>query len=207
MFQFRRFPTYAYLIQRRLTEYCSAGFPHSVIPGSMPMCGSPRLIAACHDLLRLLMPRHSPCALSSLTSSAWTSHPSLPPPGESSLAPSRLLFLADPLTLGSARRKVQTKNNWFSSNHAGINRSFLAWLIVLPDILKSHNLLCPLLLALNTSFCIVQFSRCRPSGLFQGQIEILTLVSTSICPRPARLKSGGPKWTRTTDLTIISRAL
>ena len=67
MFQFRRFPTYAYLIQRRLTEYCSAGFPHSEIPGSKPMCGSPRLIAACHVLHRLLMPRHSPCALSSLT--------------------------------------------------------------------------------------------------------------------------------------------
>ena len=33
MFQFRRFPTYAYLIQRRLTEYCSAGFPHSEIHG------------------------------------------------------------------------------------------------------------------------------------------------------------------------------
>ena len=68
MFQFRRFPTYAYLIQRRLLEYCSSGFPHSVIPGSMLMCSSPRLIAACHDLLRLLMPRHSPCALISLTS-------------------------------------------------------------------------------------------------------------------------------------------
>ena len=67
MFQFRRFPTYAYLIQRRLTEYCSAGFPHSVIHGSMDMCSSPWLIAACHDLLRLLMPRHSPCALISLT--------------------------------------------------------------------------------------------------------------------------------------------
>ena len=67
MFQFRRFPTYAYLIQRRLTEYCSAGFPHSVISGSMLMCSSPKLIAACHDLHRLLMPRHSPCALISLT--------------------------------------------------------------------------------------------------------------------------------------------
>ena len=33
------------------------------------MCSSPRLIAACHVLLRLLMPRHSPCALFSLTSS------------------------------------------------------------------------------------------------------------------------------------------
>ncbi len=43
------------------------GFPHSEIPGSMPACGSPRLIAACHVLLRLLLPRHPPCALSSLT--------------------------------------------------------------------------------------------------------------------------------------------
>ena len=70
MFQFRRFPSYAYLIQRRMTEYCSAGFPHSEISGSMLMCSSPKLIAACHVLLRLLMPRHSPCALSSLTFSS-----------------------------------------------------------------------------------------------------------------------------------------
>ena len=70
MFQFRRFPSYAYLIQRRMTAYCAAGFPHSEIHGSMDICSSPWLIAACHVLLRLLMPRHSPCALSSLTSSA-----------------------------------------------------------------------------------------------------------------------------------------
>ena len=31
------------------------------------MCSSPRLFAACHVLRRLLMPRHSPCALFSLT--------------------------------------------------------------------------------------------------------------------------------------------
>ena len=68
MFQFRRFPSYAYLIQRRMTEYCSAGFPHSEISGSWPICGSPKLIAACHVLHRLLMPRHSPCALINLTS-------------------------------------------------------------------------------------------------------------------------------------------
>ena len=67
MFQFRRFPSYAYLIQRRMTGYCPAGLPHSEIPGSMDICSSPRLFAACHVLLRLLMPRHSPCALSSLT--------------------------------------------------------------------------------------------------------------------------------------------
>ena len=44
-----------------------AGFPHSDIPGSKPVCGSPRLIAAYHVLRRLLVPRHPPCALSSLT--------------------------------------------------------------------------------------------------------------------------------------------
>src|SRR5699024_8909234 len=67
MFQFRRFPTYTYLIQCTLLEVCSSGFPHSEISGSMLICSSPKLIAACHVLHRLLMPRHSPCALSSLT--------------------------------------------------------------------------------------------------------------------------------------------
>ena len=39
-----RFPTYAYLIQRTLTEYCSAGFPRcSKSCGSMLMCSSPQL--------------------------------------------------------------------------------------------------------------------------------------------------------------------
>ena len=55
-------------IQLWMTEYCSAGFPHSEISGSLRMCRSPKLIAACRVLLRLLMPRHSPCALIRLTS-------------------------------------------------------------------------------------------------------------------------------------------
>ena len=54
-------------VQCTLTRYCRAGFPHSEISGSSRMCRSPKLIAACHVLHRLLMPRHSPCALSSLT--------------------------------------------------------------------------------------------------------------------------------------------
>jgi hypothetical protein len=45
----------------------SRGFPHSGIRGSMPACGFPRLIAACHALHRFLAPRHPPSALSSLT--------------------------------------------------------------------------------------------------------------------------------------------
>src|SRR5688572_25299757 len=43
------------------------GLPHSEIPGSKVVCTSPRLIAACHVLRRLLEPRHPPCALCSLT--------------------------------------------------------------------------------------------------------------------------------------------
>ena len=38
-------------------------FPHSEISGSKLICSSPKLIAACHVLHRLLMPRHSPYAL------------------------------------------------------------------------------------------------------------------------------------------------
>jgi hypothetical protein len=54
-------------IQRGVRRFCRRGLPHSEIPGSQPACGSPGLIAACHVLLRLLLPRHPPCALSSLT--------------------------------------------------------------------------------------------------------------------------------------------
>ena len=43
------------------------GLPHSEIPGSKPVCGSPRLIAACHVLHRFSAPRHPPSTLSSLT--------------------------------------------------------------------------------------------------------------------------------------------
>ena len=38
-------------------------FPHSEICGSRDMCSSPQLIAACHVLHRLPVPRHSPHAL------------------------------------------------------------------------------------------------------------------------------------------------
>jgi len=54
-------------IQRAVSRVHRDGFPHSEIPGSMPACGSPGLIAASHVLLRLLAPRHPPYALSSLT--------------------------------------------------------------------------------------------------------------------------------------------
>ena len=42
-------------------------FPHSEICGSTAVCAFPQLIAACHVLRRLLVPRHSPYALLHLT--------------------------------------------------------------------------------------------------------------------------------------------
>ena len=38
------------------------GLLHSEIPGSKCACHSPRLIAACHVLRRLMVPRHPSCA-------------------------------------------------------------------------------------------------------------------------------------------------
>ena len=57
----------AYVFSAGYSGMTQSGFPHSEIPGSKPVCGSPRLIAAYHVLHRLLAPRHSPYALSSLT--------------------------------------------------------------------------------------------------------------------------------------------
>ena len=64
------FPGFApppYGFRRRCSEFARNGFPHSEISGSQAACASPKLIAACHVLHRLLAPRHPPYALSSLT--------------------------------------------------------------------------------------------------------------------------------------------
>ncbi len=47
-------------------EAVSGGLPHSEIWGSMPIPGSPQLIAGYHVLHRLLLPRHPPNALLAL---------------------------------------------------------------------------------------------------------------------------------------------
>ena len=56
-------PLHTLWIHVWIHEVFSCGFPHSDIPGSMDMCSSPGLFAACHVLHRLSVPRHPPCAL------------------------------------------------------------------------------------------------------------------------------------------------
>ena len=121
-------------IQYTLTRYCRAGFPHSEISGSMRMCRSPKLIAACHVLRRLLMPRHSPCALFCLTFRRIR------------LAPRRspiLLFPREPACAGLRSEIRGMENDSLASsnvkqsfavlsikNYAGFQRSFFAYKIV-----------------------------------------------------------------------------
>ena len=58
-----RVPLRTLWIGVRIQEVRSCGFPHSEICGSMDICSSPQLFAAYHVFLRLLVPRHPPCAL------------------------------------------------------------------------------------------------------------------------------------------------
>ena len=62
-----RVPLLTLCIGVRILEVCSSGFPHSEISGSKDICSSPKLFAAYHVFHRLLVPRHPPCALYSLT--------------------------------------------------------------------------------------------------------------------------------------------
>ena len=61
MFQFAGFASYAYGFSVRYR--LRGGFPHSEIVGSKVALTSPTLIAECHVLHRLLVPRHPPDAL------------------------------------------------------------------------------------------------------------------------------------------------
>ena len=122
----------------------SSGLLHSEICGSKLACNSPQLIAAYHVLLRLLMPRHSPCALISLTT-----------------------------LLGSSE----------------LCSSFEKYLFEI----------------VSTTFIVVEYFQCFPH-LHYFLISLFNFQGTSLL-KNVFILHGGHKWTRTTDLTLIRRAL
>ena len=63
MFHFGGFPFWSYGFTSESTALHRRGCPIRKSADIMLICSSPQLIAACHVLLRLLMPRHSPYAL------------------------------------------------------------------------------------------------------------------------------------------------
>ena len=67
MVHFPTLPSRTYVFSPGYPGMTPGGFPHSEISGSKLVCSSPKLIAAYRVLHRLLVPRHSPHALSSLT--------------------------------------------------------------------------------------------------------------------------------------------
>ena len=64
-----RVPFHTLWIGVWIHEVFSCGFPHSDICGSRDICSSPQLFAAYHVFRRLLVPRHPPYALISITNS------------------------------------------------------------------------------------------------------------------------------------------
>ena len=62
-----RVPFHSLWIGLWILEVFSSRFPHSDISGSMDICSSLKLIAAYHVFHRLLVPRHPPYALISIT--------------------------------------------------------------------------------------------------------------------------------------------
>ena len=146
MFQFRRFPSCTYLIQCRIP---CGGFPHSEISGSMLICSSPKLIAAYHVLHRLLMPRHSPCALFSLTY-RWN------------LRKQIISFVSTPVTYIRKVHSLVLYYSWIMQAHFRI--SVLAKIVILPSRLFLMSICNTFSLLLPSHNCIiilnVQFSRC-----------------------------------------------
>ena len=155
-----------------------AGFPHSDIHGSRPAFGYPWLFVDRYVLLRLPVPRHPPCALLSLTC-------------QQLLAVvfanhARITFL------------------WVLISFHSRTLQFNAWVFCFA-FLASHSF-CFFFIQFSRYRCAVeQFAATVPLG--QSLRLTSTLAGLGFCrisPAPA---GGGLKWTRTTDLTLIRRAL
>ena len=132
-----------------------AGLLHSEIHGSMPAYGSPWLIAVCCVLLRLPVPRHSPCALCSLT-----------------------------MHCSSLQASAHRDNSCYVFRLIVVSYPLLLIVTLL------SNLISQLFLSLFN---------------FQGAIRFVKAFG--MLSRLPPLAAGGHKWTRTTDLALIRRAL
>ncbi len=69
----------AYVFSGMFPRFAREGCPIRRSPVITPVCGLPKLIAACHVLHRLFLPRHPPCALSSLTIELTLAQELIPP--------------------------------------------------------------------------------------------------------------------------------
>ena len=166
------------------------GLPHSEIFGSKPVCGSPKLIAAYHVLHRRPAPRHPPYALSSLTT-AFTlletlqSCTTFPSRFSKDLRLSMIRGCFDP-QWRPARRHLHPRGGAALDVTARPSPKREGRALTSPPRPVSPG----------------GADRARTGDLLVAN-QALSQLSYS----PGRSRSGGPKWIRTTDLTVISRAL
>ena len=179
MFQFPRFPSLPYRFRQGCQGITPGGFPHSGIPGSTPACGYPRRIAACHALHRLPAPRHPPCALPSLTSHKPDETPKLCSFQGASPAPPR-----KPAAEAGAP-------------HSALRFCHVISLSGLPARPLSKAT------AADRIACSGGDERNRTAGLLRAKQALSRLSYIPTLPT----KTGGHRWARTTDLTLIRRAL
>ena len=150
------------------------------------MCSSPKLFAAYHVFHRLSVPRHPPCALLCLTSLVPPS-----PPGKEGCLPSALAYAA----VG-----CMSSHASFSSVQAlrlpGPELAF-----VLGESVCSYRIRTFRILDVVFSWNLIKktFTVCS----FQGTCQLPEQEAL----RSLITETSGLKWTRTTDLTLIRRAL
>ena len=205
MFQFGRFPRYAYFIQRIVHDSSSWRFPHSEIRGSRLICSSPRLIAACHVFLRLLMPRHSPCALVRLNSFYERSYPLMVHSILSRIAESRFtVYLEFKLAYHRVIGKIVFVTLFLYLERPLISqlKSFPLWPIF---ISKDQSRYCFVFLIFLFFLFGFQWTF-RLSTFSLTFIKLWTHSRSLECVQNLR-NVGWPKWTRTTDLVLIRHAL
>ena len=153
-------------------------FPHSEIPGSKDVCSSPRLIAAYHVFHRLPVPRHSPCALYSLTVSC----------SRFSICQQEIFTAGEIIDFNFTR-----DNDFFNHCKSLISQFFIQF---------SRYMLHKVLESLFGAF--------SAPPTFQGVQNFRSACDASDvfpCEKNCEASDGGLKWTRTIDLSVISRVL
>ena len=178
MFQFRPFPSYAYLIQRTMLKYCLSGFPHSEIHG--------------YNGYLLL-----PVAYRSL------SRPSSAPDAKAFPLRSFQLDLSNHLLI----LKVELCRQF--------NRIFEIVIVThLYDVPQLKLKIRSSVLSNKRPLCCLAYHFHLSLFSFQGTNALTTFAIRFEDPTfqsglqiQQQTLFGGPKWARTTDLTIISRTL
>jgi len=167
-----------------------SGLPHSDILGSKPVCGSPKLFAAYHVLHRLLAPRHSPHALSSLTirnskltpiagsrvrQLAGSNVPNREPAGRETrhaIAPCTLRVPASTLT-GVGGYNVQPSPSRAPAERCGRKKlPFAGYSVVKEPDVRSYQLPARELSALGSAACATSFTPHVLRALHSGRTPV-----------------------------------